>query len=233
MRVRSIRMKNFRSFSDSGVIKLDQVNVVVGRNNAGKSSILRGLHQIQHGMQDVFGDVRVGSHQAIIELDLVDANGPAPWGLELLGKSAQFRATYSSANRRDGSFDFRTRTSNDGELSGDTRFPNVEPNHFIVPFLSKRKAASYGEDTREATANVVMSDVSTLAAKLARLGNPAYPSHRAYANACQSILGFIVSAIPSTNGQRPGVYLPSGDAVWIDQMGEGVPNIVQLLVSLA
>lgn len=233
MKVSSIRMQNFRSFVDSGVIELDQVNVVIGRNNAGKSSILRGLHQIQHGVNDVFGDVRAGGHQATIEMGVTDASGPSPWGRELNGSICTFKATYSSTNRRDGSADYRIRGHGGGDIIGDSRLPNVEPDHFVVPYLSKRKAASYGEDTREGTANAVVSDVSTLAAKLARLGNPAYPSHGAYANACQSILGFVVAAIPSVNGQRPGIYLPNGLPVWIDQMGEGVPNIVQLLASLA
>jgi len=232
MKIHSIRMQNFRSFVDSGVIKLAQINVVIGRNNAGKSSILRGLHQIQHGLPDVYGDVRVGHDRATVQLDVVDATGPAPWGQILRGQAATFVATIGTSNRRDGNLKFQL-TGPGMDSGGDARFPNVEPHHFVVPYLSKRKAASYGEDTREQIANAVSSDVSNLAAKLARIGNPGFPKHSAYVNACSSILGFVVSAIPSQNGQRPGAYLPDGSPVWIDQMGEGVPNIVQLLVALA
>lgn len=232
MRISSIQMQNFRSFVDSGVIELARINVVIGRNNAGKSSILRGLHQIQHGLPDVFGDVRVGQGNARIVLKTADSNGPSPWGRNLRGADVTFVATISTSNRRDGSQKFHLEGPgvNSG---GDTRFPNVEPDHFVVPYLSKRKAAAYAEDTREQAANAVTSDVSNLAAKLARIGNPGFPKHLAYVNACKSILGFVVSAIPSVNGQRPGTYLPDGAPVWIDQMGEGVPNIVQLLVALA
>ena len=61
----------------------------------------------------------------------------------------------------------------------------------------------------------------------------AFPFHKIYADACKNILGFVVTAIPSTNGQIPGIYLPDGNTLPIDQLGEGVPNIVHLLVSLA
>lgn len=233
MKIHSIRMQNFRSFVDSGVIQLAQINVVIGRNNAGKSSILRGLHQIQHGVTDLFGDVRAGTNRATIRLNVIDANGPSYWGQNARGLAAAFEATLSTSNRRDGSLSFELTAPGLNASGGDFRFPNVEPDHFVVPYLSKRKAASYAEDTREQIANAITSDVSNLAAKLARIGNPGFPKHLVYVNACKSILGFLVTAIPSVNGQRPGTYLPDGSSVWIDQMGEGVPNIVQLLVSLA
>ena len=43
----------------------------------------------------------------------------------------------------------------------------------------------------------------------------------------------MVTAVPSEGGQRPGIYLPNREPLFIDQMGEGVPNIVMLLADLA
>jgi len=109
----------------------------------------------------------------------------------------------------------------------------IDPNHFVVPYLSKRKTATYSEDVRHQFAMQVSSNMSNLAAKLARVSNRSFPESDVYAKACESILGFVVTAIPSDNGQRPGVYLPNRDVIHIEQMGEGVPNIVALLVDLA
>ena len=76
-------------------------------------------------------------------------------------------------------------------------------------------------------------DFTHLAAKLSRLGNPGFPGHRRYFDTCNEILGFTVTAVPSVNGQRPGTFLANGETLPVDQMGEGVPNIVGLLADLA
>jgi predicted ATPase len=72
-------MQNFRSFVDSGRIELGAINVLIGANNSGKSTVLRGLHQLQHGLTDLFGDVRVGSTQANIEIELTNVHGTTGW----------------------------------------------------------------------------------------------------------------------------------------------------------
>lgn len=38
--MRAIRIKNFRSILDSGDIKLNNINLVLGKNSSGKSSFL-------------------------------------------------------------------------------------------------------------------------------------------------------------------------------------------------
>jgi AAA domain, putative AbiEii toxin, Type IV TA system len=109
----------------------------------------------------------------------------------------------------------------------------LAPRHFVVPYLSKRKTTYYQEDVKSESVNRVSVDMSNLAAKLSRVATPGFPNHESYREACEAILGFMVSAIPSQNGQRPGVYLPDRQAIPIEQMGEGVPNIVGLLADLA
>jgi hypothetical protein len=235
VKIISIRLKNFRSFNDSGLIEFGQMNVLIGANNSGKSSVLRGLHQIQHGLPDLFGDVRVGSNDAQIDIELSDmATAEKAWGIPNLPERCTYSFKLISSDRRGGSTDCKI-LSRDGDVlrEGDFRLPNEEPNHFIVPILSKRKVVSYIEDTREKNVMSISSDMSNLAAKLIRLANPYFPAFEQYANACKDILGFVVTHIPSSNGQRPGIYLPNRETIAIDQMGEGVPNIVHLLVNLA
>lgn len=234
MKVRSIRMRNFRSFVDSEEIQLDQINVIIGRNNTGKSSILRGLHHLQQGVPAAFGDVRAGGFEANIDISLQQVAGSWGWCAQHAGEDSAFNLTIKSADRRQGSMEGRVTSATRPNVNNtNVQLPNMEPDHFVVPYLSKRKATYYGEDVKEQYVKAVGADAQHLAAKLSRLATPAYPKHEAYANACYAILGFLVTAIPSPNGQSPGIYLPDGSTVHIEQMGEGVPNIVQLLTSLA
>ncbi|WP_421951085.1 AAA family ATPase [Pelagibacterium sp.] len=46
MELRSFRIKNFRSINDSGEIDVSRITALLGRNESGKSNILRALHSL-------------------------------------------------------------------------------------------------------------------------------------------------------------------------------------------
>lgn len=232
MRVTSLHLHNFRSFVDSGLVPLDQVNVLIGANNAGKSSLIRALHLLQTGNLVTFSDVRSGATTAVVDIEIAEVtNGPrVTAGTEPV--KCTCRVVLSTADRRGGSMSWNVR-ENTSSRDFDFQLPNIEPNHFIVPFLSRRKTTSYSEDVREQHAMGMTLDMSNLAAKLSRVSNPQFPMYQQYERSCKAILGFVVTSIPSVNGQQSGIYLPSQDTVALEQMGDGVPNIVQLLVNLA
>ena len=60
MRVHALQLTDFRSIDAMEPIELGPVNVLVGPNNAGKSSLLRGLYAIQGGLGDYQVDIRLG-----------------------------------------------------------------------------------------------------------------------------------------------------------------------------
>jgi AAA domain, putative AbiEii toxin, Type IV TA system/AAA ATPase domain len=233
MRVESVRLKNFRAFVDSGDIHLSRVNVFVGHNNAGKSSILRALHLIQHSRAAPFGDVRVGASSAEVEIKLGDLVTGNRWGIPQTAQHPTLTVSITTPDRRGGSTAYQLYYDGSGRTTGDLRIPASEPSHFVVPFLSRRRAPVYSEDIREQYVHAVAEDNGYLAAKLSRLANPVYPTHQSYADACAAILGFVVTTVPSPSGQLPGRYLKSGEALPIDQLGDGVPQIVHMLTSLA
>ena len=232
MRVRSIRLQDFRSFADSGVVQFDGINVLIGANNSGKSSILRGLHHLQRGLSGEFGDVRAGVDKSRVIIELEDVKTLRPWNMQDAVASEVVTAIYemNSTDRKSGNLQSELSVNNRTlSRGGELRIHNSEPFHFVVPYFSKRKTVNYSEDIREDNVKTVMIDMTYLAAKLSRLSNPQFPAYEQYARSCKSILGFVVTTIPSTNGQKPGIYLPDNSAVPIEQMGDGVPNIVMLL----
>lgn len=46
MQLKSFRVSNFRSIKDSGQIEVSRITALLGRNESGKSNILRGLHSL-------------------------------------------------------------------------------------------------------------------------------------------------------------------------------------------
>jgi AAA ATPase domain len=207
------------------------LNVVIGENNSGKSSILRGLHLLQQG-QENYGDVRIGAQQAFVEMSVSDPITVPTWAFAHDSPRVNLTITLTSTDRRKGSLNPVLQVARGQHLEF-PRLPNEEPNHFIVPILSKRKTASYSEDIREEFVTSISSDMSNLAAKLSRIANPQHPGYEQYSNACKEILGFVVTHISSENGMLPGIILSSGERLSVTQLGEGVPNIVHLLANLA
>lgn len=230
MRATSLELQNFRSFESMGPISLDQVNVLIGPNNAGKTSILKALHLIQVSSGNIYPDVRVGNTNTQVTIGLVDIQNIVPWGD--IASSGLLKIIANTADRISGNISLNLTGSPGGNYNLG-QLPNIVPNHFIVPYLSKRKTATYHEDVRMSNALQVSTGMEYLSAKLARIANPEFPGYMPYSKTCKAILGFVVTAIPSANGQRPGAYLPNGEPIFIDQMGEGVPNIVALLAELA
>ena len=43
MKIKSFRIKNFRGYRDSGIIRFDSLTAFIGKNDAGKSTILDAL----------------------------------------------------------------------------------------------------------------------------------------------------------------------------------------------
>lgn len=73
MRFKSVALRNFRSFVSTGHIELGNINILIGANNSGKSSIIKALHLIQNGALHPYPDVRYGETTAevIIRFDSV------------------------------------------------------------------------------------------------------------------------------------------------------------------
>lgn len=226
MHIAHISFENFRSFNSVGPISPGRINILVGENNSGKSSVLKAVHAIQGSAGNLQEDVRrvenLENIYAKVDIWLENAREFKFWHqVDDTNVHAQVRIS--------------TQNPTEVSINNGSRFQPIlpiAPRHFIVPYLSKRKAAGFNQTVNETTVNAVTGDLSMLAAKLATIGQSSHRHNKAYASACEAILGFTVVAIPSSGGQRPGAFMPDGSTIFIDQMGEGVANIVGLLADL-
>lgn len=77
---KSFRVKNFRSIVDSGEINLSQLNVLVGPNNSGKSSILYAIMAIKMTLEDKDEKLPLVTYTAELDLgsylDLIRGHDP-------------------------------------------------------------------------------------------------------------------------------------------------------------
>ena len=62
MKIESIKIKNFRSYKDETVIGFNNLTVLVGRNDIGKSTILEAL------------DIFFNDGNGVIKIDKIDLN---------------------------------------------------------------------------------------------------------------------------------------------------------------
>lgn len=225
MRIKQIVLSNFRCF-ESVKIDLENITVITGHNNSGKSSILKAILLLQAGTSPSSADVRTRTDKASIKLHCASVKIPRT----LFSQPMTSDAIYSMEIQAGGGFSLSVVGENISQAV--EQFKNQEPEHCIVPYLSKRKVQMYSEDVRAQFA-ATMSDMTHLSAKLARVTNPTFPGHQTFKDGCEKILGFMLTAVPSENGQKPGVYLSDGSTLTLGEMGEGVPNIAALLAELA
>lgn len=233
MKVDSLRVRNFRSFADSGLLELGAINVLIGENNSGKSSLLKALNFLQMRNLPLRPDIRVGEKSCHVEIQVSGVPSEHLW-YKANHPVVRHVISLPPPERGVQKPNWQIIT-NDRTISEETYYQleNCEPNHFIVPFLSKRKIPLFSEDISLNATIMVQEDMGNLSAKLSRIANPSFPFFSQFEASCRDILGFLVTAIPSEKGQVPGVYLPSGETIEVKNMGEGVANIVQLLINLA
>lgn len=222
MRITELRVRDFRALADSGTLTLRGLNVLLGPNNAGKSSLIRALLLMQHGLPSEGSDIRLGSDRALVSAQIDDPSSRiAKYGPS---HPKELVAILSRAS-------LNVHVRFDGKMQEIGQLPGVEPDHWIQPFLSSRKTDGYDQTVNTTTTTVVSPTLRHLPAKLARLANPAFPAHDTYCTACEETIGFVVTAIPAANGMQAGIYVEQG-SIPLEAMGEGVANIVGLIADL-
>lgn len=222
MRITAIQVENLRGFNKIEKTDLSRtVNVFIGPNNAGKTTILNSIFHLQRpnlGTQDITigkttGEVRLyfeGQHPPVLQLN------PEYSAFVIDLSNSQINLGFVS-----------------GGVSGwGGRMPEHEPHNLIYPYLSKRKTAAYVDIINESNANSVTGNFSNLYSKIDRLVTPQFQPSKKYVEACEDILGFQVSSLAKGNGKQAVYFVRNLEHIPLTSMGEGVANVLGLITDL-
>lgn len=228
MRVETFRLVGIRCFDDTGYVKLSPgCNIFVGQNNAGKSTLLQGISNWQLGNRYNSRDARPNSGQSWYEIELSDltskymiANLPPNPHL-----AYYLKGSYTGQN---GKYAYV------GTLNQQFSIMNSAwPNNPIVPFLAKRKAAIFNETVSRDSQSVVQGTLEHLYARIDRVANPGPSYHDTYKKSVEAIIGSFITTTSSSAGKEGGFFYDDDSFITLDRMGDGVSELVALIVELS
>jgi predicted ATPase len=233
MWISEIELRNFRSFSDAKIQLSKGINLIVGSNNSGESSLLRSILWLQQGFSLSETDLRISQDNGYIQLLINDVDedlltlklgSTACFKFSILKTTTKLEVINTSGNKKN--VVYQDKSIYNFNIS------NQEPRNFIYPYLSKRKVIKFEEKINSTTANSVTGNLSNITAKIDRISNPQLPANQEYVRVCESILGFPLTATPSENGKMVAYIVNNHEHIPLDAMGEGVPNLLGLIVDL-
>lgn len=224
MKITAIRLRNVRGFKSLEKTEFSEsINIFIGANNSGKSTILNSIYILQRQVLSK-NDITLGQTNGTITLYINGNYQDSIYDNNGLYKSIVLNLSANSRHYGD---------INDALLHGPNLINESEPFNLIYPYLSKRKVESYNENINGSIADSVTGNLSNLYSKIDRLIAPQFqPGNGQYINACNNILGFEVSTIAKGNGKHAVYYIHNSEHIALTAMGEGVANILGLITDL-
>lgn len=229
MWVSSLEINKIKSFAASGAIRLNKrMNIIMGANNSGKSTILRVLYQVQNPGSLTILDIRIGAMDASAFLSLEEIDNSTI--VQLMNQNYP-PGLYIEGSRQTGNMQVVMKS---GNAKSGISISMVEPDNFIYPYLSKRKVQGYRRESTWQFSQQITDNLEFLVAKVDRLANIHYPKHEEFERACRDILGFPITVFHArdNNGRQAGLIIDEYNYIPIESMGEGVPNLLGLIVGL-
>jgi len=223
MKITAIDLENVRGFQKIPKTDFsDSINIFIGPNNAGKSTILNSIFQIQRQVLNR-NDITIGQTQGKIELYYSGHH------LLHIPSNQNFnRLIFNLQNNK-----IQYGLTNGLQGMGLNAIPEQEPDNLIYPYLSKRKAVNYVDAINEVNANSVSGNFTNLYSKIDRLVTPQFqPGNKQYVEACNNIIGFEVSTLAKGNGKQAVYFVHNLEHIPLTAMGEGVANILGLITDL-
>jgi len=254
MKVKQLLLKNIRSFGNLNINFSPSINLLIGHNNSGKSTIIKALYKLQNTYSLAETDVRKLKKYGRILIHIDEINKTE---LRVISESVvesgkrdlstnEVRFLFNLFDSRDekkikfenllldGNIEFKGENAAiEGTLYEFKGLPNYEnESNFIFPFFAKRKTNNYNTRINAKEAYHISEDLSNITAKIARLSNNSHPKNARFVKVTESILGFKVGVLPFREDQTTGIFINDSESIPIHSMGEGVVNILGLIVNL-
>ncbi|MFN5953729.1 MAG: ATP-dependent nuclease [Dolichospermum sp.] len=237
MWISEVTLNNFRSFENANIQLSKGINLIVGANNSGKSTLLKSVLWIQKGFNLNRQNLRMSKKNGYVHLSIEEVIPEFMSSIDHSHKEKAFLKLKLDVNsaihvefNKIHKFDINVEPT---KFSFDQMFIlDEEPKNFIYPYLSKRKVMRFEETVNSSIANSVRGNLSNLYAKIDRICNPQIPAYKQYFQACEDIIGFQISSIPASSGKQAAYSVSNWENITLDSMGEGVANLVGLIVDL-
>ena len=124
---KSMRLKNFKAYKDSGEVPLAPLTVIVGANNSGKSTLFHALLLLKQTVQD-----REQRPFLLTNGDFIELNG----FYDILNKDAATRSSFDISL----TLDQPARISIESEVRGRENTVQTTPSRFDVAFVLNKRS---------------------------------------------------------------------------------------------
>jgi AAA15 family ATPase/GTPase len=223
MKITALELTNIRGFKKLEKTEFsEKINVFIGPNNSGKSTILNSIFVLQRKSAISNTDITLGEKKAEIRIFYKGNHNT-----HVIDHQNVFISIDPEVNR------LSIKNMDGRQLKSFDVIPDVEPNNLIYPYLSKRKTVAFQNQINAAHVNSVLGNFQNLYSKIDRIITPQYqPANSEYINACNEILGFEISTLASPNGKKGVYFVHNQEHIPLEAMGEGVTNIIGLITDL-
>ncbi len=222
MKITALSIENVKGFRGSHELKFSNtINIFVGPNNSGKTTVLQLVLALQNGFS--INNVMTRSLYSKSSFASIIFKNPIKHIADIirgLGYSDGATGAIEYKSHENGSASMTVRF--EGNFTPFSQIPSSEPDNLFYPYLSKRKVDAYSEDITLKSTNTISGKLTHLSAKVDRISNPQFqPAYAEYVQACEEILGFIVSSIASHGGKKPAYIVKNMDHTLSKIWGRG------------
>ncbi|HCK84857.1 MAG TPA: hypothetical protein DHW63_10180 [Hyphomonadaceae bacterium] len=231
MYARRVDIVGLRCFENTGALDLGpRCNLFVGPNNSGKSTILRAVLSLQIGQQLNENDIRAGETGGGFAVEIVDvASNERQWFAHQPGGFEN--GVHASLEMGTGAGLAHSSFARVGLGGGNRLFHQQRPLHGVVPLLARRKASVLNEAISLSQQSYVTGTFDNLVSRIDRVATDG-PDHEAFKAAVRDVLGLPITTAASVSGKVAGIHLDRNRFITLDQMGDGVTEMVGLIVEL-
>lgn len=225
MWLKEIELQNIRCFNKRTALKLSpKINIIVGPNNSGKSTIINAVMALQAPQYLDTTDRRHKETHAFVAYQFGETN------------TSKFSPNFTKASS------LLVRKIGSPKPSGFEKYSNISsqtapfrenrPKHLIVPFLSNRQTSGFREEINQDTQQRNDGTYSNLYSQIDRLVVAGHPHHEKFKKYISEIIGLQITTAASKNGKKAGFYFDENSFVAIDQMGSGIAELSAMITAL-
>jgi predicted ATPase len=231
--VESVHVRGYRSIADSGPLPLGPVTIVIGRNNSGKSALLRAMYLMQQGAPFAISDVRLRENEYHVDLSLGSPRPPSIARLLDPGVLATGDLAFLVQGTKGGALQGRFHYNQGQAQNVSGPLAATRPHHLVVPVFARRKADNYESVVRQDLAQQVLPSDRNLTSRIATLMSGEHAEGLRYRELVKQVLGVPVATYLTDEGQQPGLPVSAHEGISLDRMGEGISSALTIITELA